>query len=142
MPAHYASAADIVALYGEAQLVLVSDKNKDRRPDPEVVEAGLQAADDTINTFLSAQYPIPLPYVSGSMRRIAVDIALYTMAIDRTVRTEEMRVRYTDAIALLKMMAKGDIGIGAPPIDTDGDGVPDTDPNRKRKGRIFDISRG
>ncbi len=102
----------------------------------------LQAADDEINLYLSAQYGVPLPYVSGGMRKIAVNIAVYTMAMDRAVRTEEMRLRYVDAIAQLKMMAEGKIGIGAPPIDTDGDGVPDLDPNRKRKGRIFDIGRG
>lgn len=138
----YATQADIVALYGEQTLVRVADKNKDRVADPEVVSAGLQAADDTINMYLSAQYGVPLPYVSGGMRKIAIDIAVYTMAFDQAVRTEEMRLRYEDAIAQLKMIAKGDIGIGAPPQDTDGDGSPDLDPNRKRKGRIFDIGRG
>jgi phage gp36-like protein len=140
--AHYAQSSDITALYGEALLVRVSDQNKDRQADPEVVEAGLEAADDIIDAYLSSQYTVPLAYVSKSVRKLAVDIAVYTMAMGRAERTEEMRLRYEDAMAMLKMMAAGKIGLGLPPVDTNGDGVPESDPNRKRKGRIFDISRG
>ncbi|TXM68195.1 DUF1320 domain-containing protein [Methylobacterium sp. WL120] len=139
--AFYAQSSDISALYGEALLIRVSDQNKDRQADPEVIEAGLEAADDVVNAFLSAQYTVPLAYVSGSVRKCAIDIAVYTMAMGRSERTEEMRLRYEDAIALLKMMAAGKIGLGLPPVDTNGDGVPDSDPNRKRKGRMLDISR-
>jgi phage gp36-like protein len=140
--AHYATEEDIVALYGMAQLVMVSDRDNDRQPDPGVVDAGLQAADDTINQYLSSQYTVPITPVPGSLRKLAIDIALYTMALGRAVRTEEMRIRYEDAIATLKLMAKGTIGIGLPPVDSDGDGTPDTNPNRTRRGRVIDIGRG
>jgi phage gp36-like protein len=140
--AHYATAQDIIALYGEALLVRVSDQNKDRQADPEVVEAGLEAADDIIDAYLSSQYTVPLAYVSKSVRKLAIDIAVYTMAMGRAERTEEMRLRYEDAMAMLKMMATGKIGLGLPPVDSNGDGVPESDPNRKRKGRFLDISRG
>lgn len=138
----YATSDDIVALYGLDQLVRVSDLDRDGQVDPDVVEAGLQAADDEINLYLSALYTVPVPFVSGGLRRIAVDVALYRMALNVTSRTTEMRQRYEDAIGILKMMAKGDVGLGAPPTDTDGDGTPETDPNIRRKARIFDIGRG
>lgn len=140
--AHYASKDDIVALYGMQLLTLVSDQNRDRQPDDEIIDAALEAADDEINAYLSAQYTVPLVYVSGPVRKIAINIAVYTMALGRAQRTEEMRLRYEDAVAMLKMMASGKIGLGLPPVDSDGDGIADADPNRKRKGRIFDIGRG
>jgi phage gp36-like protein len=140
--AHYATREDVVQLYGADLLVRVSDLDADDVADDNVVDAGLQAADDTVNAFLSALYPVPVSPVPGSVRRCAIDIAVYTMALGVTSRTDEMRVRYEDALALLKMMAKGDIGLGLPPTDEDGDGVNETNPNIRRKGRIFEIGRG
>lgn len=140
--AHYAQQEDVVALYGEDLLIRVSDHDRDDQPDTQVVEAALSAADDTINAYLSSAYPVPITPVSGSLRKIAIDIAVYTMALDITSRTEEMRLRYTDALAMLKMMAAGTIGIGLPPVDSDGDGVADTNPNLRRVGRVITVSRG
>lgn len=140
--AHYAMKDDVVALYGIDLLNRVADLDRDDVPDDAVVEAGLQAADDLINLFLSGVYTVPITPVSGALRKIAIDVAVYTMAQDISSRTEEMRLRYEDAIALLKMMKNGDIGLGLPPQDTDGDGTPDTNPNLRRTGRIITVSRG
>ena len=142
---HYAASTDIVALYGVQKLGLVAgliQQGPDKIPDPGVVDAGLQAADDLIDTYLSAQYDVPIKYVSGSLRRIAIDVAMYTMALGRAQRTEEHRVRYEDALKLLDKMAKGDVGLGLPPQDTDGDGVAETNPNVRRRGRFLDVGRG
>jgi phage gp36-like protein len=137
----YATQQDIVDLYGEQTLIRVSDVNRDRQIDPEVVEAALDAADDEINVYLSAQYDVPLIYTTRSLRRIAVNIAVYTMALGRAERTDEMRKRYDDAIKLLTLMKDGKVGLGLPVVDGDGDGVPEINPNRQRKGRTFDCFR-
>jgi phage gp36-like protein len=137
----YASIQDIIDLYGEATLIRVSDVNRDRQYDAEVVDAALENADDEINVYLSAQYDVPLIYTTRSLRRIAVNIAIYTMALGRAERTDEMRKRYEDAIKLLTLMKDGKVGLGLPLVDGDGDGVAETNPNRTRKGRTFDVFR-
>jgi phage gp36-like protein len=138
----YATKDDIEELYGADLLVRVSDVNKDGVADEEVIERGLQGADEICNAYLSAQYTIPVVPTPGVVRNCAIDIAVYKMALQRGGRTEEMRIRYEDALALLDKISAGKVGLGLPPVDTDGDGTPDTDINEKRKGRIFDIGRG
>lgn len=139
--ANYATQQDIIDLYGEPTLIRVSDVNRTRAIDPQVVEAALEGADDEINVYLSSQYDVPLTYTTRSLRRIAVNIAVYTMALGRAERTDEMRKRYEDAIKLLTLMSAGKVGLGLPMVDSDGDGVAETNPNRTRKGRTFDIYR-
>lgn len=140
--AHYASKADIDDLYGEDLLVRIADYNKDGTPDDEVIEKALRGADEVCDAYISAQYTVPVTPVPGIIRTCAIDIAVYRIALGATTRTTEMRQRYEDAIEHLKLIAAGKAGLGLPPVDDNGDGIPDSDPNAKRKGRIFDIGRG
>jgi phage gp36-like protein len=135
----YATQQDIEDIYGVDLLVRVSDHDKDGVPDPAVVEKGLRSADEICNAYLSAQYAVPVTPTPGVVRECAVDIAIYKMALDRVRRTDEMRVRYEDALKILDRISKGTVGLGLPPVDN-GDGTT-TDPNAKRKGRIITIGR-
>ncbi len=137
----YATEDDIVELYGEDLLLRVADLDKDGVADQEVIEKALLGADDVCNAYLSAQYAIPVTPTPGVVRTCAIDIAVYRMALQRGGRTDEMRVRYEDALALLEKISTGKVGLGQLPQDTDGDGTPDTDPNAKRKGRFIDVGR-
>ncbi|HWW85227.1 MAG TPA: DUF1320 domain-containing protein [Vicinamibacterales bacterium] len=153
----YASKEDIDELYGTDLLVRVADYNKDGTPDPEVIAKGLQAADEICDAYLSAQYTIPVVPTPGVVKNCAIDIAVYKMALGRTGRTDEMRLRYEDALALLEKISTGKVGLGlvpvtAPQIDpTTGQPVIDpttgkpvlvtTDPNVKRNGGSFDCGR-
>ena len=102
----YANQADIEDLYGFDLLVRVADPNKTGAPDADLIAQGLQGADDIINAYLSAQYPVPLSPVPGSIRSMAVDIALYRMAIKRAMRTDEMRQRYDIRACLDELAAR------------------------------------
>ena len=136
----YATREDIVELYGDDVLVRVADIDRDGIADDDVVEKGLQGADEVCNAYLSSQYTVPVVPTPGVVKTCAIDIAVYRMALMRGARTDEMRVRYEDALKLLDRIAQGKVGLGIPPItQPDGSVV---DPNAKRKGRIFDIGRG
>jgi phage gp36-like protein len=143
----YAAKEDIDELYGTDLLVRVADYNRDGTPDPEVVARGLQGADEVCNAYLSAQYTVPVVPTPGVVRNCAIDIAVYKMAIGRGQRTDEMRVRFEDALAMLEKISTGKVGLGLPPVTTtttDANGNPVTttvDPNVKRSGRAFDTWR-
>jgi phage gp36-like protein len=143
----YATKEDIDELYGTDLLVRVADYNRDGVPDPEVVARGLEAADDVVNAYLSAQYSVPVTPTPGVVKTCAIDIAVYKMALGRGQRTDEMRTRYEDALALLEKMSTGKVGLGLPPVtttttDANGNTVTTTvDPNTKRSGRSFDCAR-
>lgn len=136
----YATLEDIEELYGFDLLVRVADPNKTGAPDPELVAKGLQGADDIINAYLSAQYTVPVSPVPGMIRSAAVDIAVYRLALKRSIRTDEMRQRYEDALAILDKISKGQIGLGLAPSDTNGDGTIEN-PNIQRKGRSINAVR-
>lgn len=139
----YATKEDIDELYGTDLLVRVADYDRDGTPDPAVVAKGLEGADEICDAYLSAQYTIPVVPTPGVVRNCAIDIAIYKMALGRTGRTDEMRVRYEDALALLEKISTGKVGLGLPPTTVDnGDGTTTTtDPNVKRSGGSFDCGR-
>lgn len=139
----YASKIDIDELYGTDLLVRVADYDRDGTPDDEIVAKGLLAADQICDAYLSAQYTIPVVPTPGVVKNCAIDIAVYKMALGRASRTDEMRVRYEDALAMLEKISTGKIGLGLPPVTTtDPDGNPTTvDPNVKRSGGSFDCGR-
>jgi len=143
----YANKEDIDELYGPDLLVRVADYDKDGQPDDDVVAKGLQNADDICNAYLSAQYSVPVTPTPGVVRTCAIDIAVYKMALGRTGRTDEMRIRYEDSLAILDRISKGTVGLGLPPVtttSTDANGNPVTttvDPNVKRSGGSFDCGR-
>jgi phage gp36-like protein len=138
----YASKDDIDDLYGEDLLKRIADPLKTGTPDADIVARGLQAADEICDAYLSAQYTVPVSPTPGVVKNCAIDIAVYKIALGRAQRSDEMRIRYEDALALLERISTGKVGLGLPPVDSDGDGIPDKDPNAKRKGRIIDIGRG
>jgi phage gp36-like protein len=139
----YASKDDIDELYGTDLLVRVADYDKDGHPDTEIIAKGLQAADEICDAYLSAQYTIPVVPTPGVVKNCAIDIAVYKMALGRTGRTDEMRVRYEDALALLEKISTGKVGLGLPPETTTGDDgtTTTTNPNIRRSGGSFDCGR-
>jgi phage gp36-like protein len=139
----YATKEDIDDLYGEDLLVRVADYDRDGTPDDAVIAKALLSADEICDAYLSAQYTIPVTPTPGVVRTCAIDIAIYKMALPRTGRTDEMRVRYEDALALLEKISTGKVGLGLPPTtSTDPDGNPmTTNPNVRRSGGSFDSWR-
>ena len=139
----YATKEDIDDLYGTDLLVRVADYDRDGAPDTEVVDRGLQSADEICDAYLSAKYTIPVTPTPGVVKNCAVDIAIYKIALGRAGRTDEMRIRYEDALAILEKISTGKIGLGLPPTtgtDPDGNPIP-VDPNVKTSGKSFDCGR-
>ena len=109
----YATQADIVALYGEEELIQLADRDRDGAADAGVVEAALSDASEEIDGYLSVQYDLPLDEArTRPLRRIAVDIAMYRMANTAPLNTDERRDRYRDAVRYLDKVSKGTIRLG------------------------------
>jgi phage gp36-like protein len=109
MPA-YATQADIATLYG-ANALVVADHNRDGIVDSAAVTRSLTSASDEIDTYLAARYTLPLTEVPGFLTTLAVDIALYRLALSADVLSEEHRKRYDDALGHLKRIAKGEAAL-------------------------------
>ncbi|WP_036536715.1 gp436 family protein [Oceanobacter kriegii] len=108
----YAAQSDISARYSQDQLLLLTDRDQDDAPDANVVDQALQDASAEIDTYLAAKYQLPLPQVPAVLTRLCVDVAVYRLAADADMATEERRQRYDDAVSLLKRLATGAASLG------------------------------
>lgn len=129
----YAAQADIDSRYGSDLLLTIADRDGDGVVDTDAVMLALADADDTINSHLAERYQLPLTTVPSLLVKMAVDLAVYSLA---ALPTDEMRNRYSDAVKALKNIATGVQKLGlVPPPTTAGQSAVLVGP-----GRMF--SRG
>ena len=122
----YAQQSDIVAMYGNEQLLLVSDRNDDGVSDAGVVDTALTNASAEIDTYLSNKYQLPLVDVPQVLIIKCVDMAIYLMAVPTpAVLTDAIKRRYEDAVSWLKSVRDGTVNLGVPATQT-GEDLPAT----------------
>lgn len=110
----YASLEDLFERAGDDEILQIADRDLDGAADPEVVDAALVHADNTVNGYVSVQYRLPLASVPDLLRTWAVSIARYYLhrdgAPDYVVRD------WKEAIASLKDVAAARLRL---PVDPD-----------------------
>lgn len=118
----YATQADLVARYGETEIIQLSDRANTGEIDAAVVAAKIADADAEIDAYLAARFDLPLQVVPTVLQRVACDITRYHLYDDRA--TEDVVRRYKAAIEFLLAVLKGTVSIGvdaagAEPAGTD-----------------------
>lgn len=108
----YASVADLVARYGEAELIQRTDRAGAGVIDAAVAQRALDDAAAEIDGHLAARYRLPLATVPPLLSRVACDIARYRLWED--LASEEVRKRYEDARRLLENLSRGTVSLGLP----------------------------
>lgn len=113
----YATPQDMLARFGERELIQLSDPLASVPDDVKITQA-LEDASAEIDAYLQGRYALPLANVPTVLPRLACDIARYRLWEDKS--SEEVRDRYKDAVRMLEMIAKGVIDLGQP---GDGSGL-------------------
>ncbi len=108
----YATPDQITEAYGEDALRGVSAPDGDTASDTLAIERALQSSTAEINAWLEARYTLPLNDPPELLRHLCIDMALYKVSADFGIMTEEKRVRYEDAVALLKNISACRAGLG------------------------------
>lgn len=106
----YCTKADMIARFGELELIQLTDDVNAGAIDDETLAQAIADAEAEINSYLAGRYTVPLPSTPLVLVRIATDIARYYLYADRV--TEQVRVRYDDGVKFLRAVAKGDVSIG------------------------------
>lgn len=106
----YASKADLVARFGEQELIQLTDRANADQIDDAVVDSALADADELINSYLTQRYPLPLPSVPAILVSRASDIARFRLYDEAP--TPEVRKRYEEAVSWLKDVAASRAGLG------------------------------
>jgi phage gp36-like protein len=103
----YATLAEMVARFGEPELVQRTDRAEGLVIDTVVLGNALVDADAEIDSYLAGRYTLPLASTPPVLVRLAADIARYRLYDDGV--SETVRQRYEDAVSLLKRFANGDV---------------------------------
>lgn len=114
----YATLNDLIARAGETEISQISDHDCNGVADTAVIEAAIEDAGNLIDGHIRTRYATPLPSVPPIVRIWAVSIARYVL--HRNGAPEHVRDDYRDAVAALKDVAAGKIGLPVP----DGEAAP------------------
>lgn len=108
----YATEQDMVDRFGEREMVALTDRDNVGMVDATVLSKALLAADSEINPYLANRYALPLTSVPSSVRDFSCDIARYRLCGAEVTETDEVRIRYKDAIKFFEKVAAGKISLG------------------------------
>lgn len=111
----YASVADMVARFGDKELIAITDRDYTGQIDEAVLGAALETAGAEIDGYLGGRYTLPLSPVPRILAGYACDIARYRLVGAEAMETEPIRLRYRDAIKFLEQVAAGKITLGGMP---------------------------
>lgn len=124
----YASVADMVARFGDLEVIQITDRNQDGLIDDAVAQVALEDATAEIDAYLG-RFKRPFEDTPPVLVRLCCDIARYRLtAASGVLITEEIRNRYKiDVLDLLRALAKGDVQLGVneagEEVAADSDGI-------------------
>ncbi|HSV29458.1 MAG TPA: DUF1320 domain-containing protein [Candidatus Omnitrophota bacterium] len=126
----YITLDDLVARYGEAEMVDIADRDRDGVPDPDVLAAVIGDAERDIDAQLGGRYQVPLASVPDLVKRLACQLARYYL--HRVQPPEWVRSGYSDAMRQLGEIRDGRVSL---------DGVaPAPAPVQASAGRVAGVS--
>ena len=134
----YADMGDMVARFGELEVLQIADRNTDGEIDADVVAVALADASAEIDAYLG-RFKQPFAETPPILRRLACDIARYRLtATSGVMNTEDNPNRYKiEDYELIKALSRGEVQLG---LDSAGAQVATSDSGvvfANNKNRIF-----
>lgn len=111
----YATLQDMIDAKGIDAVLVVADRSHSGAPDAAAVANALDDASSTIDGYLSERFDLPLPTAPSWGKRLCIDIAVYLLADSGGAVTDTIKDRYDAAIAMLRDVSKGIVGLGLAP---------------------------
>jgi phage gp36-like protein len=108
----YATKADMISLFGEPEVLQLTDRESLGEIDDTTLEMALASADGEIDSYISAVYTLPLSSTTRMLIVTSCNIARFRLYAHRA--TEEVKIRYDDSIRWLRDIAKGVATLGLP----------------------------
>ncbi len=128
----YATAADMIAAFGEDEVVACTDRIGEHVVDMLVLETALQSASSEADSYLARRYALPLTLtpIPAALTSVVCDIARYRLTGGVASETDPIRDRYKLACDWLRRLADGDIDLPGMLASPDGQ-VPQFAPGRR-----------
>ena len=103
----YATVDDLKALIGERELIQLTDRSTPPADaiDLDVANGALQAASDTVDSYVAAAYALPLASTPSMLKDLAVDLARHRLYAGKA--SDEVQARYDEAMKRLRDISSG-----------------------------------
>lgn len=106
----YATAADMIARYGQDELVQLTDFGGVGELDDLVLAEAITEAEAEVDAYIGQRYALPLDNVPAQLERIVCELARYRLYRDGA--PDAVRTRYEDARRYLEQVATGKLTLG------------------------------
>jgi phage gp36-like protein len=110
MALSYIDKATMVLFFGEKELIQLTDRTNTGTIGDTVLDRAMATAESEANSYLGANYTLPLPTVPDVLKSMVGDIARYRLYDERP--TEEVQKRYDRAVSWLRDVSKGVVSLG------------------------------
>lgn len=113
----YATLADILEAVAETDLIAITDDEQTGSVDPAPVDRAIAGGVAIIDAHCGDRYRLPFDPVPDLVRMYTVDLAVYNLYSRRThiSMPEVVASRQKQALEYLRLVQKGEAGIGIPP---------------------------
>src|SRR5258706_5992693 len=112
----YIAQADIIGQISNAQLIQLTDDDRTGLVDAAKVDKAISDAESEINGYVATRYAVPVAApVPDLVKKLATDIAVYSLWRRRQKVPEIVRTAYEDAMKKLSDISKGVITLGIDP---------------------------
>lgn len=107
----YITKAQMILEFGEPELIQLTNRTGTGTViDDDVLDQAMLNAEGEVDSYIGTRYELPLPSVPTILTAFTCDIARYRLYDDQS--TDEVLRRYERAIAWLRDIAKGVVGLG------------------------------
>ncbi len=113
----YVTAAEMIKKFGEAEIIQLTDNEEPYQYviNHEKLDSAIEEAVSEIDGFVLGRYPQPLQVIPPFLKNIGCHIARYHLCTLAIAENDPIKVRYDDALKKLKMISKGEMGLGGSP---------------------------
>jgi phage gp36-like protein len=108
----YATPDQFVKTFSEREAISLTDEKRTGQVDNDKLTFALSRASAVIDGYLVGRYKTPWPDSPGILVGYCCDITRYQLASDFRLLSEEIRLRYDDAIKFLTKVSEGKINLG------------------------------
>ncbi len=109
----YINIDELKKRFGEEELIELSDIGIDQTGEinSEVIAEAITDAEELINSYVGVRHKLPFSQVPSILVRLGCDLARYFLY--RSVRPDDVKDAYNNAISTLKAIARGDVILGS-----------------------------
>ncbi len=129
----YCTKTDILDQMDEEVLIALTDDDDTGLVDDTKVTKAIADADAEIDSYCGVRYSVPFATVTGIIRKLSVEFAIYNLYARRKGVPDDRKERYDNGTRFLRDVSKGMVSLGADD--------PDTPPSDKDKPQFASSER-